>query len=649
MKKRIICWMLVISILCIQSFELYASENTSTNYMDKIEAKVIEKMNTLGINEKIPIYIWRNNIDENQVDEEVEKAGYNVKHYEKADEFEKNIVPQIKQGVELRLSSFSNSMDILKTGEYSLLSGKLSDDIKKEKLFNEEISKKMDEYVAAKRQVVRKLCDDLHNKFLQNYQQNEEDVIYQGAYSSTMIINASAEEIKQYAQDDTVEMISLYEEVAGSCDMDNVPEQIGMTDSIKENYDGLAVKVGIIELNSGRFDPNHPQLKGIVGKKLFFVDNVYKNGTKVNAKISEHANYVTSIIVGQSVLVNNKTFCGIVPNATVYQCPAEYDLDLYNAINLLVDKGCKVINTSGSFEDKENENKTYTDIDREVDKIIYNTNISYVNSSGNTGNYVRSPGKGLNVITVGNARTKMGTDSLLPYGGYCIWGTSSYNEAGYLPNKPDIVAPGTMINLVELNGTVDAHDGTSYAAPIVTSIIASMISKNYTLQNNPVLTKAKLLLAADDSAISTSSDNPYVSNYLREKSGVGFANLYNAISVAGNSNYENLEFDLNNTSDNTRIINSKYFYAGDKIRIVLTYDYPNNAIIDEVSDLNDLDLYFVRAGTNKTVASSISGVQNVEIIEYTFKESGYYYFKVLGHRLHSANETLHASVAWKVN
>lgn len=649
MKKRIICWLLAISILCIQSFELCASENPSTNFMDKIDAEVIEKMNTLGTDEKIPVYVWRNNIDENQVDEEVEKAGYNVEHYEYAGEFEKNIVPQIKQAVELRLASFSNSTDKLKAGEYSLLSGKLSDDIKKEKLLNEEISKKMDEYVGVKRQVVRKLCDDLHNKFLKNYKQNEEDIVYQGAYSSTMIINATAEEIKQYAQDDTVEMISLYEEVEGSCDMDYVPGQIGMTESIKENYDGTAVKIGIIEFNGGRFDPNHPQLKSIVGKKLFFVDNVHTDGTKVDAEITKHANYVTSIIVGQSVVVNNRTFCGIVPNATVYQCPVDTNLDLYNAITILANKGCKVINTSGTLRDDANEEKTYTCDDREVDRLINNANISYVSSAGNDANYVKSPAKGLNVITVGNARTKMDEDNLLPYGGYSILGSSDYNEPDYLPNKPDIVAPGTYINFVEADGTMDSHDGTSFSAPIVTSIIASMISRNYNLQNNPVLTKAKLLLAADDSAIVNSSSNPIVGNYLREKSGAGFANLYNAISAAGSSNYENLEFDLNNTSDNTRIINSKYFYAGDKIRIVLTYDYPNNTIIDEVSDLNDLDLYFVKAGTNKTVASSISHTQNVEIIEYTFKESGYYYFKVLGHRLRSANETLHASVAWKVD
>lgn len=84
--------------------------------------------------------------------------------------------------------------------------------------------------------------------------------------------------------------------------------------------------------------------------------------------------------------------------------------------------------------------------------------------------------------------------------------SSSYNHESYLPNKPDIVAPGTRIRVVQsTTGTSNFYysngaesTGTSFAAPIVTGIVAQMQQAGVLgFKRWPGLVKSVLATSAD--------------------------------------------------------------------------------------------------------------------------------------------------------
>lgn len=73
-------------------------------------------------------------------------------------------------------------------------------------------------------------------------------------------------------------------------------------------------------------------------------------------------------------------------------------------------------------------------------------------------------------------------------------------------------------------------------------------------------------------------------------------------------------------------ISSCYFRKGQKIRAVMVFGKSNTNAIEAKTRMENIDLLLVKDKTGKTVASSTSTRNNVEIIEYTFTESGEYHF-----------------------
>ncbi len=269
------------------------------------------------------------------------------------------------------------------------------------------------------------------------------------------------------------------------------------TKSVKYNtgcgYTGDGVKVGVIELN-GRYDEKAPQLSSIEGTSLFTINTsgtVSKTATKTN-----HATLVTSIIAGQARDAKC-SYEGVAPFSTVYQMPITANVsDLIAGVIELSTKGVDVINFSGRLDYSSN----YNLIDKMLDRVLYQLNVVFVTSAGNNGSgsmVVGSPGKGYNVITVGNAVTKSNVTTAITTSTFDIDKTSAYYEPDYLPNKPDLAAPGNYISCLLSSGSVYCDSGTSFSAPMVTGVIAQMLEANPELEGNPVAIKANLLLGAD--------------------------------------------------------------------------------------------------------------------------------------------------------
>jgi len=514
------------------------------------------------------------------------------------------------------------------------------------------VNEVMDSYHIAKNEIVECVYSEMNESFVdENIGLSEEDrILYNSRYTSSIIIEATKDEIIEYAKLDSVEEISFYEEIipevslAISLDQTKVYSDGGTGFDTSSygglpGYSGANIKVGIIEAEMGRYDSSALQLKYV--RNLSFVENYRAGGVKVPSTVSPHATMVTSIIKGEGVTSGSRVYQGVVPGATVYQMAVDGVLDVYTAFQILVDKGVQIINFSAGVRDS----TTYSAVDREIDRLIASTGVIFVGSAGNTGGNIQSPGHGLNVITVGNANTKLSATTARS-APYPMATASSYEEPSGLPNKPDIAAPGTDIVYVpNSSNEIQTGSGTSYAAPIVTGIIAQILQAgSHNLRGNPTLVKSMLLVGADPSKIS-GSGNPIVgntsSNPFYEKSGAGLVNAYN--SVCSSLSPRNFS-----CSPSISVTSSRYYFtAGQKVRAVMTFGKKNNLIPTSASNTrDDIDMSLRESG-GAIVSSSSSSCNNVEILEYKISKSGYYYFSVDPARIVEAVPT--ASVAFTVS
>ncbi|HCK80067.1 MAG TPA: hypothetical protein DIC59_01180 [Candidatus Competibacteraceae bacterium] len=133
-----------------------------------------------------------------------------------------------------------------------------------------------------------------------------------------------------------------------------------------------------------------------------------------------------------------------------------------------------------------NDSTSYNTTDHDWDNFTYHNKIATFNSAGNTGEdtgNIRSPGKGLNVITVGNYDDANAT----------INSTSPYVNPETGNDKPEISAPGTTVTAGGFTFT-----GTSQSTPHAAAFAADIMSHKTIYQYRPWLVKAKLLAGATD-------------------------------------------------------------------------------------------------------------------------------------------------------
>ncbi len=191
------------------------------------------------------------------------------------------------------------------------------------------------------------------------------------------------------------------------------------------------------------------------------------NYTRLAGTADDHSENISAILRGVS------------PDSYVYcksggGLPTTSDLNGYNGNPAIYIENHSYYYNNGIGTD-------YTDKDRDFDNHIYDEGIAVFKSAGNlgggTGN-VTSPGKGLNVITVGNYDDSNNT----------IRSSSSFVNPQTKNEKPEIVAPGTSI-------TAGGHTltGTSMASPHAAAFAADFLSVYTWMQLRAHMVKAFML------------------------------------------------------------------------------------------------------------------------------------------------------------
>jgi len=141
-------------------------------------------------------------------------------------------------------------------------------------------------------------------------------------------------------------------------------------------------------------------------------------------------------------------------------------------------------------------------IDRAFDYTARERGVTIVKSSGNQRDeYITSPGKGWNVITVGGINDQDNTN----WSDDTMYEVTGTNEgSAYLdpssPNgdreKPEVVAPGQGVRGIAMNDLPQTWRGTSFATAQVSGLVALLMHDNTQLKEWPTAVKAILMASA---------------------------------------------------------------------------------------------------------------------------------------------------------
>lgn len=651
---KVISLFLAITLCIPQTSLLSSAVAVCDNSDNKISSELSSVLENAEKDDFIPVGVTLKDLDALKIDKMIEqKSDFKVCDYVDINTYTERIVPKIvreaeeKYGIEIAhvmpitdpendtiaytadiyydsSTSYGKSLSDMNYSErveyiLSKVSDKEKEKVAKENFgmskITQSISEDIDSYLKIRRECVTEAYKAYNYDFIDEYV-DDEQIITNLGFAPYLIVKVNKSEIYELSKDLNVEALSYMPYLKGENEMYNALS-VSNASTVRDNnnYTGSGVKVGVLEVENGKYNSNYVMLNGCQNLNYTYLGS----DTGVT---NSHATLVTSIIKGKSVQYNGHTYKGVAPDATVYQACVNDSYSLGNNIEHLVQKGVSIINFSAGYSYKPSSyNNAYNDLDWIVDQAINNYGLVFVKSAGNTSDYVTSPGKAYNAITVGNCDST----SSVPYP---ICSSSGYVEASGLTNKPDIVAPGTSVTFPNMG----SHTGTSLSAPIVSGVAAQMIQCMPTLklpsasQNsyggktyyNTV--KALILLGADYQKISTTNNNSKVvgtnisNNLLRDKSGAGLIDAKKTIDIIlGNGYFRSIKsINLNSDGTSPNGMNSfTSFEEGEKLRAVLCFSKIKRNMN---SDLN-LCLY---DSHNSFIAGSESANNNVEIIEYQF-------------------------------
>jgi len=344
--------------------------------------------------------------------------------------------------------------------------------------------------------------------------------------------------------------------------------------------------------------------------------------------VTNHATLVASTAASF-----DNTYKGMAPSATILSAGTDgTDTGAVFALRwATIEQGAPIVNYSGGFGYGSNEVEW---IDRAFDYWArYNTNL-VVKAASNTGDYITSPGRGWNVLTVGGYNDYNNTD----------WSDDEMrNTSAYINpesthgdrEKPEVVAVGGSVRGRAMNDNVITGWGTSLAAPQVSGLGALLIHRDPMLEFWPEASRAIIMASATHNITGTSSIKWYDPDDQRDGAGAINADLADEIAQSFATPLETCysscwwPYSIQNKYF-TSLERTFYASSGNMVRVAVAWwshaDTPGNDYSFDRLD-TDLDLFIQRPdGTYPDI--SISHDNNYEMVEFMAPQSGLYHIRV---------------------
>ncbi|MFD9004206.1 S8 family serine peptidase [Streptomyces sp. NPDC059582] len=248
--------------------------------------------------------------------------------------------------------------------------------------------------------------------------------------------------------------------------LDKTVPRIGAPHAWEKGYTGTGVKVAVLDTG---YDPNHPDLKGLVTESANFT-------TEPNTDdLMGHGTHVTSTIAGSGAASDGR-YKGVAPGARILTgkvCTADGNCDNSDIIEGLAwaaQHGAKVINLSlGDVDTPETDA-----VEAMVDTVTRDYGSLVVAAAGNSGpGKVSSPASADQALAVGAAEAD---EDLAAF-------SSVGPRVGDSGLKPDLIAPGVNVVAARAGGTTadDGYvgmSGTSMATPHVAGAAAILFQQH---------------------------------------------------------------------------------------------------------------------------------------------------------------------------
>ncbi len=387
----------------------------------------------------------------------------------------------------------------------------------------------------------------------------------------------------------------------------------------------------------------------VEGGAIYFGHDNLADGTYCNtlasSPIAGHASGVAGIIA--STHATNRGTAPGAPALLSGNAQSTSDAHIMACTDWAINNGARVINYSFGIDSS----SALVGLDRYVDYVVRFRAVTMTKSSGNksftcTGPAfnVTSPGKGWNIITVGNyddmGTAANGNDVMntTDPGGSCFGDPASPHSDR---EKPEVAGPGTNITTTACTGPSTCSGGgtgTSFAAPHVAGCAALLMQRNSVLRSWPESVKAVLMASA--------VVNLEGSTRLSEHDGAGGIECDSADDVVSGA----AGGEQHGTFVKTDFPKTYTFTAttGQTVRVVIAWDSNANAPSGGTAPTTDVlnaDLDLVVTGpAGAWMGGSASWENSYEIVEFTAPSSGTYTAQVNAYRFDGSSEYL--GVAW---
>ncbi len=402
---------------------------------------------------------------------------------------------------------------------------------------------------------------------------NSESDRFISAYAPMVVTDATDEEIWSLAEDSAVESITYepdmeIELASSSTTGQGETRAYYVRDTL--GYTGKGVKIGQIE-------PALPKLDTLPSGQVTLNGSNPSNPNDMTLCNIDHATAVAEIMISIGNRTTGSATRGIAPDASLYCTAFSTTEELYSGIEWLLTQGANVINMSANLYYGRLNSVSYTGQADNcwIEHLAITHSVHFVVSAGNFteggGYQIGAPALAYNVITVGNLDTSSGSAE----SGHILHSSSNYIDDPNHANKPDLVAPGTSICTSSFltaefpkHGNLVARPiiGTSFAAPIVTGIVAQILEQNPGLKTQQDTVKAILTCAINHSKIRYTSDSTEF-----EKYGAGCVDARGPGYVARVHQYKGDHFDGNASAGSTKEYTFTVKSTDDLKRISLTW------------------------------------------------------------------------------
>lgn len=456
--KMIFSLVLVLVLVVINIMPVLASVNNSIiNPNEKISSSLSTKMNEMNADEYIPVYIWYQDINQNEVDSLTDKEiGYSKK------EISQNIdMPNISMLYQARNNSI------------------LSDEIMNDYLEHTKSTRliennRTNEYINKHREISRNKYYEASKKLIDDYKLVNDKILFTSKYAPMITALLNQAQINELIKDQRVEEIGYEIDLpVEACSVDSVKHTMGQYELENNlNLTGLNVKVGLADVGYPSSDPE------------LDLNSIVKIG---NPSDSDHAKRSAIALVG---------------NQSGFAKDVQLFASNYGRENIeeMIDRGVVLLCVSFGYrinEDNSSSDYAYNNYDKWIDHIVAQHHVTVVASAGNDaqGTYVTtngiqhlvkrvlSPAMGRNVITVGafdDCETYDPDDDIL-------FSYSSYKNTNGTDITTGVEKPDVIIASNALNG------GTSRSSPFLSAVIAQLFQLKPSLQVEPLAVKAIVL------------------------------------------------------------------------------------------------------------------------------------------------------------